>query len=328
MKTSVVNSMAPAVILPVQVSGKRPFWSVMIPTFNPDTRHLTETIESVLQQNTGPEEMQIQVVDDCSPKGGVEDIVQRAGGGRVGFVRNERNLGLAPCWNRCLAESRGLWVHLLHQDDKVLPGFYKALREGCEMDEAVGTAFCRHATIDAEGNRLGVSVLERSQPGLMRHWNKRIGEYNGVLTPCVVVRRSVYELLGGFRSELVFTLDWEMWQRISTRFDAWYEPRVLACFREHPGSETPRLVKSGEDISDLKRCMKVCRAYLPKSDVARLNRLTKKRLSARFLRQAEALRSAGARSGSLRRILAALEFNPSVEVLSKSARILARMVVR
>jgi hypothetical protein len=210
----------------------------------------------------------------------------------------------------------------------VLPGFYEALRQGCKVNDNVGTVFCRHDTINAEGERTAVSALERSEPGLMDHWNKRICEYNGVLTPCVVVRRSVYESLGGFRSELVFTLDWEMWQRISTRFDAWYEPRILACFREHTDSETPRLLKTGEDISDLKRCLKVCRNYLPSSDVARLNRLTKKRLSARFLRQAEALRYAGLRSGSLRRILAALEFDPSVEVISKSARILARMVIR
>jgi hypothetical protein len=246
----------------------------------------------------------------------------------VAYSKNEQNLGLAGCWNRCVERARGLWVHLLHQDDMVLPGFYGALREGCQHNEAVGTAFCRHDTINADGERMEVSALERSQPGLMENWNKRICEYNGVLTPSVVVRRSVYETLGGFRSELVFTLDWEMWQRISTRFQAWYEPRVLACYREHTGSETPRLVNTGADISDLKRCLKICRNYLPISDVARLNRLTKKRLSARFLRQAEALRYKGLRSGSLRRILAALEFNPSVEVLSKSARILARMVVK
>jgi glycosyltransferase involved in cell wall biosynthesis len=322
------DRISPPAIPPVRVPGERPFWSVMIPTYNPNPRYLTETVASVLDQKLGPGEMQIQVVDDCSPKGEVEDVVKRTGHGRVAFVRNERNLGLAQCWNRCLTEARGLWVHILHQDDLVMPDFYTALRQGCESNDAVGTAFCRHATIDAKGNRMGVSVLERAEPGPMANWNKRICEYNGVLTPCVVVRRSVYESLGGFRNELVFTLDWEMWQRISTRFAAWYEPRVLACYREHSGSETPRLVKAGEDISDLKRCMKVCRNYLPKSDVARLNRLTKNRLSARFLRQAEALRSAGVRSGSLRRILAALEFNPSVEVISKSARILARMVVR
>lgn len=246
----------------------------------------------------------------------------------VAFSRNVKNQGLAGCWNRCVERARGLWVHILHQDDMVLPGFYEALREGCEANATVGLAFCRHDTIHADGQRKEVSALERSEPGLMHHWNQRICEYNGVLTPSVVVRRSVYEALGGFRSELVFTLDWEMWQRISTRFQAWYDPRVLACYREHTGSETPRLVKTGADISDLKRCLKVCRNYLPISDVARLNRLTKKRLSARFLRQAEALRTAGLRGGSLRRILAALEFNPSMEVFAKCARILARMVVR
>ena len=47
-------------------SGACPFWSVMIPTYNPRADYLEETLHSVLQQDPGPEQMQIEVIDDGS----------------------------------------------------------------------------------------------------------------------------------------------------------------------------------------------------------------------------------------------------------------------
>jgi cellulose synthase/poly-beta-1,6-N-acetylglucosamine synthase-like glycosyltransferase len=46
--------------------GTRPYWSVMIPTYNPRANYLEETLNKVLQQDPGPEQMQIEVVYDCS----------------------------------------------------------------------------------------------------------------------------------------------------------------------------------------------------------------------------------------------------------------------
>ena len=41
----------------------RPFWSVMIPTYNARADYLEETLNSVLQQDPGPGQMKIEVVD-------------------------------------------------------------------------------------------------------------------------------------------------------------------------------------------------------------------------------------------------------------------------
>jgi glycosyltransferase involved in cell wall biosynthesis len=38
----------------------------MIPTYNPRANYLEETLNKVLQQDPGPEQMQIEVVYDCS----------------------------------------------------------------------------------------------------------------------------------------------------------------------------------------------------------------------------------------------------------------------
>ena len=43
------------------------------------------------------------------------------------------------------------------------------------------------------------------------------------MTPCIVVRRSVYEELGGFDDRLACAEDWEMWVRVAARFPVYYE---------------------------------------------------------------------------------------------------------
>ena len=60
----------PPVIPPVPSSaGVRPFWSVMIPTHRPDDSFMRQTIESVLEQDPGRDQMQIVLFDDGSPGG-------------------------------------------------------------------------------------------------------------------------------------------------------------------------------------------------------------------------------------------------------------------
>jgi cellulose synthase/poly-beta-1,6-N-acetylglucosamine synthase-like glycosyltransferase len=58
----------------------------MIPTYNPG-RYLEKTLESVLLQDPGPQEMQIEVVDDCSTNIEVEELIRRVAGDRVSVFR-------------------------------------------------------------------------------------------------------------------------------------------------------------------------------------------------------------------------------------------------
>ena len=64
-------------IATIQGAGSRPFWSVMIPTYNPRAEYLEETLKSVLQQDPGPEQMQIEVIDDCSSDNTASEVVRR-----------------------------------------------------------------------------------------------------------------------------------------------------------------------------------------------------------------------------------------------------------
>jgi len=217
----------PPVIEPVPEGAPRPFWSVMIPAFQAGD-FLKDTLRSVLEQDPGAERMQIEVVDDSSSERNVKSLVEAAGGTRVGFHRNERNLGLAGNWNECIRRARGEVVHLLHQDDLVSPGFYERLEKGLERAGEAGAAFCRYGFADPNGARTWEAPREREEPGLLEDWLDVISVKCRIQCAAIVVRRSIYEQLGGYHPDLLYALDWEMWVRIAAHAAFWYLAAIMA----------------------------------------------------------------------------------------------------
>src|SRR5277367_2379258 len=112
----------PPRIAPVECGIHRPFWSVMIPTYN-CANYLATTLRSVLAQAPDASAMQIEVVDDCSTKDDPAAVVSKLGRGRVGFFQQPHNVGISANFNSCIRRGKGEWIHILHGDDLVLPGF-------------------------------------------------------------------------------------------------------------------------------------------------------------------------------------------------------------
>ena len=74
---------------PLADAKDRPLWSVMIPTYN-CAGYLRETLACVLAQDPGPDQMQIEVVDDCSTDD-PQAIVDELAPDRVSFHRQPEN---------------------------------------------------------------------------------------------------------------------------------------------------------------------------------------------------------------------------------------------
>lgn len=250
------------VIPPAEDDRARPLWSVMIPTYN-QGQYLREALTSVLAQDPGPDQMQIEVADDASTTDDPEAIVRELGQGRVSFFRQPENVGHTRNFETCLRRSRGELIHLLHGDDHVDAGFYKVMEQPFLEHPEIGAAFCRVRIIDPAGDQINEGRSEQPEPGILHDWLTRIARGQRLQTPTIVVRRAVYELLGGFDRRLTYSEDWEMWARIAAHFPVWYEPRALAAYRVHPASSTRRHARSGADIRDLRRAIEIISTYLP-----------------------------------------------------------------
>jgi GT2 family glycosyltransferase len=217
----------PPPVLPLPPLAARPFWSVMIPIYNAREDYLRETLQSVLCQDPGVDEMQIEVLDNCSTIGDPEALVREIGGGRVLFHRQTHNLGTGGNFNACIERARGRWVHILHGDDTVRPEFYRRARSGIEVHPEVAAALCRIIYMDEDSQWTGLSDLESRQRGVLDSgfaWRQLLDQR--IQFVGMVVARSTYEELGGFRPSLPHCLDWDMWKRIALAKPVHYEPRA------------------------------------------------------------------------------------------------------
>ena len=265
----------PARIEPVAEGVERPMWSVVIPTFN-CAEMLRRTLESVLAQDPGPERMHIEVVDDCSTQDDPEAVVRELGGGRVRFTRNAANTGCCTInFNHCLRHSIGRWVHVLHGDDWVLPGFYRHMEELIERHPGVALVAARSVFVDEAGcwEHLGPPVRSLSEPGT----DSSAFDFGTPLQFAgVVVRRCFYEEYGGFREDLVHTADWEMWERAVSTGGGIVSDEVFGAYRVFAGNDSGRLMRTGGNLLDRLRLIEVIAARRPAFPKARaLKRLVR-----------------------------------------------------
>ena len=251
-------------ITPVAIET-RPFWSVMVTVYD-RTEFLEETLRRVVAQFEDEREVQIDVLNDGA-NDGIQDkirgIVESIDSGRIGFHALAKHLGHPEIFNECIRRATGHWIHILHDDDWVNSGFYSALWKGISAVPNIGAAFCRFGYADACGNVVRLSWLERETPGVIEDWLERIAVSCRLQTPAVVVRRSVYENLGGYSKGAGSGFDWEMWKRIAVHYPVWFEPKVLACFREHDDSVSSGLISSGRQVGDSLRAIDMSYDYLP-----------------------------------------------------------------
>jgi glycosyltransferase involved in cell wall biosynthesis len=103
-----------------------PLISVGLPVYNGE-RFIAIAIESVLSQTVSDIEL---IICDNASTDATEAICRdyAARDGRVRYIRNERNLGVSPNFNRAFHESKGLYFKWITHDDAITPDcFEKAL---------------------------------------------------------------------------------------------------------------------------------------------------------------------------------------------------------
>ncbi|MGB3246333.1 MAG: glycosyltransferase [Sulfitobacter sp.] len=228
-------------VIPPVETETRPLLSAMIPAYEvKSAKWLARAIESVLAQNLPHDEVEVVVIDDGST-GDVARQVARSFGSRVSYVRNPERLGLSGNFNRCIGVSTGKFVHILHQDDWIAPGFYDALLGPLRADDRLVAAFSSTVVVDDANRTLHIDTLDRQKAGPLTGWLETIALRQRITFPSMIVRRSAYEGVGGFSPSLLYSMDWDMWTRLAVSGPVWHDPRPLAYYTSHSGSETFRL---------------------------------------------------------------------------------------
>lgn len=251
---------------------EQPFWSVMIPVYN-CTSYIQEALESVLLQDKGAANMQIEVVDDCSTDGDVEALVLLIGNGRVSYFKQPENKGSLRNFETCINRARGKYIHLLHGDDRVEVGFYNEIAGLFDIHPQAGAAFTNFSYIDYRSATVNITnkKIQKTQ-GIITDFLYKIAEKQLIQPPAIVVKRSTYESLGGYYA-VHFGEDWEMWTRIASKYPIAYSPKHLASYRVGHGiGISYKSFLTGQNIIDITTVINTIQNYLPVEKRAKLKK--------------------------------------------------------
>jgi len=249
----------------------------MIPTYN-CLNYLKTTIEKVLLQAPNKSMMQIEVIDDCSTDGDIHALVQAAGNGRVEFYQQSSNVGSLRNFETCLNRAKGKLIHILHGDDYVEIGFYNEIEHLFARFPTIGAAFSDYTYIDEKGEMVRQSEKLLDTPGILDNWLITIAQKQRIQFPAMVVKRSVYEHLGGFYA-VHYGEDWEMWTRIAAHYQVAYSPKNLAMYRVHSNNITSTSIKNGQHIHDINKVICLIQNYIPHHQKKRIKLISLKNYS-------------------------------------------------
>lgn len=268
----------PALKIPV---SDRPFWSVVITVYD-RLSYLEEVIKSVLLQGIPLEEMEIIVLSD-GMKGAFQtkltEIIARFPENRIRLECLPKNLGHPYIFNKAIELTCGQWVHILHDDDLLYPGFYKSLSVSIKNQPTIGAAFTRHVIQNRLGKVFWKSWIERSNPGIIEHWEEKITKSCRLQFSSMVVKRTTYETIGGFYDQVGSAFDWEMWKRIAVKFPVWFEPQIHVGIIREGQALTDELEKNGGQILDSLSTISLSQNYLQADKADFLSQFAKERLA-------------------------------------------------
>lgn len=207
-------------------SSDPPLVSVIVPTCN-RAAILAETLRSILGQTF--RDFELIVVSDGSTDE-TASIVEKLADPRVVFIEQGPSGRPSVPRNRGLRQARGAFIALCDDDDLWRPEKLARQVEFLHGDASIG--LCYTNTIALRNGverhaRLRAGECVRNLPDLIWH--------NYIATSTVLVRKEVFEVVGGFDEEprLCPFDDYEMWLRIAYRYPIAYMDELLVAYRIH-----------------------------------------------------------------------------------------------
>jgi len=209
--------------------------TVAIPTYN-RVKYLPQAVQSVLDQTF--KDFELLIVDNASTDE-TADIVRSFKDKRIVYHQNEQNIGMINNWNRCIDFSKGKYLIILGDDDKLYPNFLEESYKTHKLYPNLGFSFSHCNKVDVNGlylNRWGYDFLPAgySRGRNYLHYTVKFG-CNLTNSSTVLSNKNVFNEVGKFEAEYATnTFDFNMWIKIAAKFDVYFIDKVLSDYRIHP----------------------------------------------------------------------------------------------
>lgn len=210
--------------------------SVVVIVYNGE-QYIERAVESALGQTVA--DVEVIVVDDGSSDGSA-DRVGRIKDSRLRLVR-QSNQGPSAARNTGIQEAKSNWIAFLDCDDWWAPDKLEHQLAIAARSPDVALVYSGATTLLEDG-----SILSESVPQLRGAVLKDLllGNHITGSSSSVLLRRDVLSELGGFRTDIHYGEDWDLWLRIAARYriEMVPEPHVyLLSRRKSQGKQVERM---------------------------------------------------------------------------------------
>jgi glycosyltransferase involved in cell wall biosynthesis len=195
---------------------------------------LGQSIESVLAQTFA--DFEFIVVDDGSTDGTeslLRDYSERDP--RLKLSR-QPNAGYVAALNAGCAVARGEFIARIDADDLCEPGRFARQVEFLDSQPEVAVVGGALLLITAGGRPFYVAAFPEAPAETRRALEVR----SPVGHPTVLMRRSAFEAVGGYRAAFVHAEDYDLWLRIVRSHEIANLPDILGRYRIHPDNASHR----------------------------------------------------------------------------------------
>lgn len=204
----------------------KPAITVIVPSLN-QKQFLEEALKSIFQQNIA---MEVFVLDGGSTDGTV-DILRKWSSQLSGWRSGPDN-GQAAAINDGVDMGTAPYVCWLNSDDYWLPGKFSLLLNTLMQDQAIPMVYGRVENIDEHtGNKSFVSVEAFDE--------KMLAKRCIISQPATLIRRNVWEAVGGLNAELNMAMDYDLWWKVYKKFgEPQFVDELIAVNRQHNDTKT------------------------------------------------------------------------------------------
>jgi glycosyltransferase involved in cell wall biosynthesis len=232
---------------------KSPTVSVIMATYN-HAEFVEKSIQSVLMQQGV--DFEFLIADDGSSDN-TRDVVASICDKRIRFFPNKENRGACTVTNELIQRASGEFIALINSDDywigqNKLSYQLQVLRE----NPSVGACFGRARFIDKHDMPIPKTIL---LPGrVFDQENKSQGKWlryffdcgNCICHPTMLIRKECYDSVGMYDNRLRQLPDFDMWVRLTKRYDIHVSNREMIAFRHLPGENA-----SSDTSANLRRLL-------------------------------------------------------------------------
>lgn len=204
--------------------------SVIVPTFN-RAMYINECIDSLLAQSIPP--LEIIVIDDGSTD--ATDIKLGDYDGRIKYIKKE-NGGKPSAVNLGLRSARGEWIWIMDDDDVALPDAIESRLAALTDHPDAGFVYSSHllGSDDTQKKIVRGRLCNPPTPSMSEFFFE-------IMRGCffhlnsALVRRSLYESLGGLDPQLLSSEDYDFQIRLSRVAIPAFSKAPSFIFRQHDG---------------------------------------------------------------------------------------------